>query len=178
MERLFCGITTLLALLSVWVAGVLLAPAESGAFVGGRGPLAGNLPHQAETPVFQNRHYAASSAADGPAGVARNTMGVTGLLGFGMCFGASLAILRGASSRTPSQRVSVQAQGSDIEVAEKTETKPVSYLQNLPRSIIEKKTLDKMLSTLPKDQWDNPPEESYLYTLKMYAETYGEGKAT
>jgi len=74
--------------------------------------------------------------------------------------------------------MSIRAQGSDIEVAEKTETKPVSYLENLPRSIIEKKTLDKMLSTLPKEQWDNPPEESYLYTLKMYAETYGEGKAT
>jgi len=63
-------------------------------------------------------------------------------------------------------------------VAEKTETKPVAYLENVPRSIMEKETLDKLLSTLPREQWENPPEDSYLYTLKMFAETYGEGKAT
>jgi len=63
-------------------------------------------------------------------------------------------------------------------VASKTETKPVAYLENVPRSIMEKETLDKLLSTLPREQWDNPPEDSYLYTLKMFAETYGEGKAT
>eukprot|EP00409_Alexandrium_fundyense_P005395 CAMPEP_0185906948 /NCGR_PEP_ID=MMETSP0196C-20130402/6172_1 /TAXON_ID=2932 /ORGANISM="Alexandrium fundyense, Strain CCMP1719" /LENGTH=53 /DNA_ID=CAMNT_0028626811 /DNA_START=20 /DNA_END=178 /DNA_ORIENTATION=+ len=43
---------------------------------------------------------------------------------------------------------------------------------------MEKKTLDKLLTTVPKEQWDNPPEDSYLYTLKVYAETYGPGKAT
>jgi len=63
-------------------------------------------------------------------------------------------------------------------VKEKTESKPVAYLDNIPRSIIDKKTLDKLLATLPREQWDNPPEDSYLNTLKAYAETYGEGKAT
>merc|ERR1712013_208471 len=67
---------------------------------------------------------------------------------------------------------------ADIEVAEKTETKPVAYLQNIPRSIMDKNTLDKLLSTVPKEKWEDPPEDSYLYILKIYAETYGEGKAT
>merc|ERR1712232_573771 len=34
------------------------------------------------------------------------------------------------------------------------------------------------LTTIDKKDWDNPPEDSYLFMLKMYAETYGEGKAT
>merc|ERR1740123_2288845 len=42
----------------------------------------------------------------------------------------------------------------------------------------DKPTLDKMLSLVPKEQWEDPPEDSYLYMMKLYAETYGEGKAT
>jgi photosystem I subunit 11 len=43
---------------------------------------------------------------------------------------------------------------------------------------MDKRTLDKLLTTVPREQWDDPPEDSYLYTLKCYAEVYGEGKAT
>lgn len=105
-------------------------------------------------------------------------MGVKGLVGFGVCFGLMAAMVRGVGAQGSSQRVSMRAEAADIAVAEKTETKPVSYLENIPRTIVEKKTLDKLLSTLPKEQWEDPPEDSYLYTLKLYAETYGEGKAT
>jgi len=52
------------------------------------------------------------------------------------------------------------------------------YFETLPPSMVDKETLDKLLSALPKEQWEDPPEDSYLYTLKMYAETYGPGKAT
>jgi len=115
--------------------------------------------------------YGSDGATKSARGVAQD-IGVKGLLGFGMGFGVLAAIIR------QSGRVSRQAAGSDIAVAEKTETKPVAYLENVPRSIMEKETLDKLLSTLPREQWENPPEDSYLYTLKMFAETYGEGKAT
>jgi len=93
-----------------------------------------------------------------------------------MCFGAAAALVRSAGSRTSRRRTATRA--AEIEVAEKTETKPLAYVETVPRSIVDKKTLDKMLSLVPKEQWDDPPEESYLYTLKMYAETYGEGRAT
>jgi len=115
--------------------------------------------------------YGADAATKSARGVAQD-IGVKGLLGFGMGFGVLAAIVR------QSGRVSRHAAGSDIAVAEKTETQPVAYLENIPRSIMEKETLDKLLSTLPREQWENPPEDSYLYTLKMFAETYGEGKAT
>jgi len=97
------------------------------------------------------------------------------LLCYGMSFGVLLALGRGIS-RQASSRMARRA--ADIEVAEKTETKPVAYLQNIPRSIMDKNTLDKLLSTVPKEKWEDPPEDSYLYILKIYAETYGEGKAT
>merc|ERR1711933_131646 len=67
---------------------------------------------------------------------------------------------------------------ADIEVAEKTETKVIPYLENVPRTLMDKRTLDKLLMTVPREQREDPPEESYLYTLKCYAEVYGEGKAT
>jgi photosystem I subunit 11 len=54
----------------------------------------------------------------------------------------------------------------------------VAYLENIPRAIIEKEVLDKLLNATPRDQWENPPEDSFLYILKAYAETYGPGKAT
>jgi len=134
--------------------------------------------------IAVHKGYSATSAS--PAGLSHDVgsvearlqldihhqVGVKGLLGFGMGFGILAAIVRSAG------RVPMRASGSDIQVAEKTETKPVAYLENVPRSIMEKETLDKLLSTLPREQWENPPEDSYLYTLKMFAETYGEGKAT
>jgi photosystem I subunit 11 len=99
----------------------------------------------------------------------------SGLLGYGAAFGVAMAALHGFQRTARTKR---QAKTEGIEVAEKTETKVVPYLQNIPRTIIEKDVLDKLLSTLPREKWDDPPENSYLYTLKVYAETYGEGKAT
>merc|ERR1719464_1373407 len=93
-----------------------------------------------------------------------------------MSFGAAAAVLRGAGSRTSRRRTAVRA--TEIAVKEKTETKPVSYLDTIPRTIIDKPTLDKMLSLVPKEEWEDPPEDSILYLLKLYSETYGEGKAT
>ena len=34
------------------------------------------------------------------------------------------------------------------------------------------------MKNTPKEQWENPPEDSYLYTVKAFAEMYGPGKAT
>lgn len=101
----------------------------------------------------------------------REALGAKGLLCYGMSFGLILAVGRGLGRN-------VARKAADIEVAEKTETKVVPYLENIPKAIMDKKTLDKLLTTLPKEQWENPPETSYLYILKQYAETYGEGKAT
>merc|ERR1712176_1416397 len=72
----------------------------------------------------------------------------------------------------------VARRAAEIDVAEKTETKPLPYFETLPPSIVDKETLDDLLSSLPKEKWDDPPEDSYLYTLKCCAETYGPGKAT
>jgi len=69
------------------------------------------------------------------------------------------------------------AEAAEIDVAEKTEEKPVPYFETLPRTIIDKRSLDKLLTTLPKEQWEDPPEDHYLYALKCYAEVYGEGKS-
>merc|ERR1719188_637824 len=80
------------------------------------------------------------------------------------------------AAKSSKRRVARRA--ADIDVAEKTETKPLPYFETLPSSIIDKETLDRMLAALPKEQWDDPPEDSYLYTLKCYAKTYGPGKAT
>merc|ERR1719188_1812994 len=100
------------------------------------------------------------------------------MLGFGMGFGVLVALVPTISNRVTKQRSSRHAESSGIEVAEKTETKPIPYLEGMPRTFVSKKTLQKLLSTVPKEQWDNPPEDSYLYVLKCYAETYGPGKAT
>jgi len=93
-----------------------------------------------------------------------------------MCFGAAVSLLRSTGSRTSRRRTAARA--SEIAVKEETETKPSTYLKNIPRTLIDKPTLDKMLSLVPKEQWEDPPEDSYLYMMKLYAETYGEGKAT
>jgi len=158
---------------AVWAADQVLAPSGA-AFVapGGR---------QGHGGFKQARAVQGTPAgvASQPAAAAHAALGAKGLLAFGMGYGALTAVARAAASaRARRGGVSRKAEGGDIEVAEKTETKPVSYLENIPRSIMEKRTLDKLLTTVPKEQWENPPEDSYLYTLKVYAETYGPGKAT
>jgi len=101
----------------------------------------------------------------------------TGVLGFGAAFGVLFAAVCGsvASSRTA---VRAEADGEAIAVAEKPKSAVLPYMENIPRAIVEKEALEGVLAMTPREQWEDPPEDSVLYTLKVYAETYGEGKAT
>jgi len=157
-------VLTAVVLTAACCLAILFVEASSTAFLNGP-----PSPRSGEAGLTLKSMRVSGSAA-APAVPLKKTIGVSGLATFGMGFGL-LAALMHRSTRT-------SMQAADIEVATKTETKPVAYLENVPRSIMEKETLDKLLSTLPREQWDNPPEDSYLYTLKMFAETYGEGKAT
>jgi len=157
-------VPTAVTLTAACCLAILVVDASSAAFIHGQ-----SIPRSGETGLAL-KHLRLSGSAAAPVGSLKETIGVNGLAMFGMGFGL-LAALAHRSTRTPMR-------AADIEVATKTETKPVAYLENVPRSVMEKATLDKLLSTLPREQWDNPPEDSYLYTLKMIAETYGEGKAT
>jgi len=174
--RAYVGVTTALALFAVWAAGEVLDPTTSWPFVPAlgrhaQGPLSQQV-HASDSPAWKG----ATSVVDRPLAAMHATLGTGGLLAFGLGFGVVAAMVRRAGGRRLSRGVSLRA--ADIEVAEKTETKPVAYLENIPRTIIDKKLLDTLLSSVPKEQWEDPPEDSYLYVLKMYAETYGEGKAT
>merc|ERR1711972_305261 len=111
-----------------------------------------------------------------PAAVAQESLGLKGLFAYGLGFGVMAAMVRHVGRSSSSARVPMRA--ADIEVAEQVETKPISYLENIPRTIIEKRALDKLLTTVPREQWEDPPEDTFLYTLKCFAEVYGEGKAT
>jgi len=108
-----------------------------------------------------------AAPAGGPASSAR------GLLGFGLCFGVAFA----AVSRTIT---SVARRAGDIEVAEKSKGALVgpAYLEGIPRALVDKPTLDRILAVTPKEEWDDPPEDSPLYVIKLLTETYGPGKAT
>mmetsp|Transcript_12040 Transcript_12040/g.33600 ORF Transcript_12040/g.33600 Transcript_12040/m.33600 type:complete len:361 (-) Transcript_12040:111-1193(-) len=101
-------------------------------------------------------------------------LGSQGLLGFGVAFGVAFA----AMTRTVT-RVSRRAEGKEIEVAEKggAITGP-AYLEGIPRSLVDKPTLDRILAVTPVEEWDDPSEESPLYVIKLLSETYGPGKAT
>jgi len=101
-------------------------------------------------------------------------------LGFGAAFGVLFAAVRGrvASSRTVVRAEAAEADGEAIAVAEKPKSSVLPYMENIPRAIVEKEALEGVLAMTPREQWEDPPEDSVLYTLKVYAETYGEGKAT
>jgi len=166
----YAGVTTLMVALAVCAASRWCSAPQSDAFASVRAPpaaLSGPAAHALN---------AADGAPAAPAASLRAALGANGLLCYGMGFGVLLALGRGVSRQASGNKVARRA--ADIEVAEKTETKPVAYLENIPRSIMDKTTLDQLLSTVPKEKWEDPPEESYLYVLKMYAETYGEGKST
>mmetsp|Transcript_6970 Transcript_6970/g.22433 ORF Transcript_6970/g.22433 Transcript_6970/m.22433 type:complete len:373 (-) Transcript_6970:92-1210(-) len=164
----YAGVTTAAALAAAWASSCAGRPG-SAAFVPGSAPQPW-LQAQGVRPNAQEPPQAA-------AGEAPQAPGARSLLAFGATFGVLSALARGATG-APRARAPRRAAEGGIEVAEKTESKPVSYLETIPRTIMEKKTLEKLLTTVPKEQWENPPEDSYLYTLKMYAETYGPGKAT
>jgi len=173
MARDFTVVTTVLALVAVWSARLALVPGASGigAFASGCAQRTHHPSHQCPQ-VLQG-----GSAGAWVAGLATPVAASSkSLVGFGLFFGLAAVLVRAAGTRCSS--AIARAASADIEVAEKTESKPVSYLESIPRTIIEKNALDKLLSTVPKEQWENPPEDSYLYILKLYAETYGPGKAT
>ena len=160
-------VTTALVLLSIAAVDVFL---NGGAFVGGqsrsqllRSPLEG--------------HESAQHGLEAAQPALQQTLGVKGLLGYGASFGVAIALLRAAAGRQQRTAKVVRA-AAEIEVAEQTEEKPVPYLANVPRTILEKRLLIRLLATLPRDQWEDPPEDHPLYPMKMYAEAYGEGKAT
>jgi len=166
--REFVGVTTALVLATIWACNVLLSGDVSAfAFVSGfaHGP---QLPpaHSPSTRGLTHSSHASPVLASG-----REALGIQGLFGFGCGFGALFALARGALT-------SRRAEGSDIAVKEKEELAKVAYLQNIPRSVIEQETLEKLLSITPREEWENPPERSYLYCVKTYAEAYGAGKAT
>jgi len=166
MAREYACATTAAAVSAAWAAASVLGPGDASAFT--LGPVS-------RAQVGSRPEGALQGAAGGRA-AAHAAPAATGLLGYGACFGAAAALVRSAGSRASRRRTATRA--AEIAVAEKTETKPSSYLASIPRSIVDKATLERMLAQVPKEQWEDPPEDSYLYTLKMYAETYGEGKAT
>jgi len=169
MMRDVAAFTTPPVLAAVWFADAMLKSDSISAFVAGRSNSV--HPRQLQNEFAGERPIPVSSAPQAPRAAK--------FAGFGCCFGLAATVVRVATSRVASsRRVVRRAEKGDIEVAEQVETKPLPYFETLPKSIIDKRTLDKLLSTVPKEQWEDPPEDSYLYNLKMYAETYGEGKAT
>eukprot|EP00929_Paragymnodinium_shiwhaense_P051078 TRINITY_DN2571_c0_g1_i3.p1 TRINITY_DN2571_c0_g1~~TRINITY_DN2571_c0_g1_i3.p1 ORF type:complete len:382 (-),score=124.40 TRINITY_DN2571_c0_g1_i3:129-1274(-) len=116
-----------------------------------------------------------------PLSVMQAKLGMSGLLAYGAGAGVLAAVV--GRSRQAGRKVLRRAEGeeakADIEVAEKeTKINKLAYLDNIPRAIIEKDALEALLIATPKEEWENPPEDSNLWILKQYAETYGEGKAT
>jgi len=99
---------------------------------------------------------------------AEDSLSMKGLFCFGMGFGALLS----------TSRIARRAEGKDIAVKDKAEVSKLAYLENVPRTILEKATLERLLAATPREQWEDPPEDSFLYSLKMYTEVYGPGKAT
>lgn len=171
--RDFLSVSTALVLLAVWAGDVLLAPRDSDtAFIPSQGQQQQLRPLQASHGLAQEP---SPYAVPRPLAAVRESLGAKGLIGYGMAFGVLVAMVRGAGSRSATR---APMRAADIEVAEQTEYKPIPYLENVPRSIIEKRALNKLLSQYPREQWDDPPEDSELYTLKCLAEVYGEGKAT
>lgn len=170
--RDYVTISTLCVLATVWVADILLSNEHSGAFTAGAGRPLQRLQRTQSSPALDS----AETKFQEVNAPTQRSLGTEGLLGFGLCFGVLAGIVRGAS-RAAGRHVTRRAEG-EIAVAEKTETKPMKYFENVPRSILEKATVEAMLAELPKEQWDDPPEDSNLYILKQLAETYGEGKAT
>jgi len=160
--RDFTVLTTASVLVAIWGVSQF-----SSAFV----PSVG---YQSNSPLRCEGHVCSQKGFDAqPANSMRATLGLKGLFAFGLSFGLMAAASRASTSTN--------------RMARRAETKPAvvekydlskTYLANLPRTILDETTLNKLMSTVPKEQWDKPPEDSYLFMLKMYAETYGEGKAT
>jgi len=128
----------------------------------GRPQLSPRSPHSSGVGVF-------TEGAKGSLPSGREALGMKGLLCYGMGFGLLMAATRA--------RIACKAEG-EIAVKEKAEVSKIAYLDNVPRTIIEPMILEKILASTPREEWENPPEETPLYALKCYAEVYGPGKAT
>jgi photosystem I subunit 11 len=154
----FAAVTTALTLAAVGVANTVMTPSDAFVTVQGQ---------RAQAPTLLMK-------AAAPQASAREALGSKGLMAYGMAFGVAAAAARPRRTR----KVARKAEGK-IAVAEKSAAQmTVSYLKEIPRTIVEPALLKQLLDATPKEQWEDPPEDSYLYTLKMYAETYGPGKAT
>ena len=108
-----------------------------------------------------------------PFASAQDVMGAKGVVCFGMGFGILMALSRGLSQSRVSCKASFEQPGSLVVKEKDTDISKIAYLQDVPRTIIEKDTLEKLLKVTPRDQWEDPPEDTYLYTLKTFAEVYG-----
>ncbi|CAE8598464.1 unnamed protein product, partial [Polarella glacialis] len=167
----FVSVTTACVVGTLLVANLWLSASD--AFVPGTG-------HQ-QAPGLQADRFADASRNPLPQAASfAAPLSSTGLVAYGIGFGVFAAMLHSAGAR--GGRSAMKAEESETAVAvkekEKTDLSKVAYLQNIPRTIMEAKLLDKILAMTPKEKWEDPDEDSYLYTLKMYAETYGPGKAT
>mmetsp|Transcript_47398 Transcript_47398/g.87100 ORF Transcript_47398/g.87100 Transcript_47398/m.87100 type:complete len:365 (+) Transcript_47398:46-1140(+) len=160
-----------LATLTIFtVAAILLTSGSSLSFVVGGAPQ--------QRPGHHEQSLVSLETPSLNAGLQCSTTG--GLLGFGAAFGLAFAALHRVTGRTALRAEAEASEGTEIAVAEKKSagSAVLPYMENIPRAIVEKEALEGVLAMTPREQWEDPPEDSVLYTLKVYAETYGEGKAT
>mmetsp|Transcript_43573 Transcript_43573/g.98135 ORF Transcript_43573/g.98135 Transcript_43573/m.98135 type:complete len:362 (+) Transcript_43573:66-1151(+) len=157
-----------LAALTVLTVAVLAFTNNSVGFVvtgGAQVQNAERTNHEVNMPVQFNTVTSTSSAT-------------ASLLGFGAAFGLAFAAVRAKVTQARTVMRAEAKEEASIEVAEAPKSSVLPYMENIPRAIVEKEALEGVLAMTPREQWEDPPEDSVLYTLKVYAETYGEGKAT
>jgi len=108
-------------------------------------------------------------------------MSSAGLISYGAGFGAIAAVAVSSrrskkvqmKAKKPTEIANVQFAGADL-----TKYKIPDYIKALPRSIVKPDVVLEFLRRSPVDKWEDPDEDSYLYTLKAFSEAYGPGKAT
>eukprot|EP00408_Alexandrium_pacificum_P068063 CAMPEP_0171180868 /NCGR_PEP_ID=MMETSP0790-20130122/13974_1 /TAXON_ID=2925 /ORGANISM="Alexandrium catenella, Strain OF101" /LENGTH=121 /DNA_ID=CAMNT_0011645805 /DNA_START=10 /DNA_END=372 /DNA_ORIENTATION=- len=121
MAREFGVATTAVAFSAVWAADRFLEPSSAGAaFIAPNS----QQPGRAGFKHVQAVVGAPSEFVSQPATSACAALGATGLLAFGMGYGALMGLSRGLFR---GRRAGTARRAADLEVAEKTETKPVSY---------------------------------------------------
>lgn len=157
-------------LAAIWTLSLYLAPSD--AFI----PNYGQQGHQlADSPSLNTPQMKTSSFSARPAaglGSLKEAVGTSGVFAYGLGFGLLAAVVRSASNK-----VARRAESVGIAVKEKAPdgSDIVPYLEDVPRSLYEKRTVQAILNMTPKDQWEDPPEDTPLWMLKQYAETYGSG---
>jgi hypothetical protein len=161
--REFVAFTTLLT-----VAAIALVTVTSNAFVPSTG-----LQVRDAVRHGQQRGAVLPAPASVPNAGLQAQLGISGLFVFGMGFGALVAMNRkGLTSRIAAAATA----GKEVATVEKKESK-LAYLEEIPKTIVDPEILKVAMAAVPKEQWDNPPDGTYLATIKQYADTYGPGKA-